>query len=97
MTAVAGPLGDAGLLALSAALLDAETRYKAKNAIDTFVYRGGDAVAGRVYTAIAGSASVGAVALAGAGLAALWAAFGLASGDGMTGNAAKSPYRRSAH
>lgn len=60
--------------------VDAETRYKAKNAIDTFVYRGGDAVAGWVYTAIAGIASVGAVALAGAGLAALWAALGLGIG-----------------
>src|SRR5690606_20497708 len=50
----------------------AETKYKAKNAIDTFVYRGGDAVAGWVYSGIVAVASVGAVAVAGAALAGVW-------------------------
>ncbi|MGE4322956.1 MAG: NTP/NDP exchange transporter [Sphingobium sp.] len=54
--------------------VDTETRYKAKNAIDTFVYRGGDALAGWVYTGIAAMASTAAVAIAGAVLAGLWGA-----------------------
>ena len=57
-----------------------ETKYKAKNAIDTFVYRGGDAIAGWTYTGIAAIATTGAVALAGAVLAGLWAAVGYAIG-----------------
>ena len=60
--------------------LDAETKYKAKNAIDTFVYRGGDALSGWAYTGIVWVASTGAVALAGAVLAGLWAILGLAIG-----------------
>jgi ATP:ADP antiporter, AAA family len=58
----------------------AETKYKAKNAIDTFVYRGGDAVAGWVYTGIVAVATTGAVAIAGAALAGAWAAVGYAIG-----------------
>jgi AAA family ATP:ADP antiporter len=57
-----------------------ETKYKAKNAIDTFVYRGGDAVAGWVYAGIVAVATNAAVALAGAALAGLWAAVGYAIG-----------------
>jgi AAA family ATP:ADP antiporter len=57
-----------------------ETKYKAKNAIDTFVYRAGDAVAGWVYTGIVAVATTGAVAIAGAALAAIWAATGYAIG-----------------
>jgi ATP:ADP antiporter, AAA family len=57
-----------------------ETKYKAKNAIDTFVYRGGDAIAGWTYTGIVAVASTGAVAIAGAVLAGLWAALGFAIG-----------------
>jgi AAA family ATP:ADP antiporter len=53
-----------------------ETKYKAKNAIDTFVYRGGDAIAGWTYTGIVAIATTGAVAIAGAALAAIWAATG---------------------
>jgi ATP:ADP antiporter, AAA family len=60
--------------------VDAETKYKAKNAIDTFVYRGGDAIAGWVYTGIVAVASTGAVALVGAALAGVWAAVGYAIG-----------------
>jgi ATP:ADP antiporter, AAA family len=57
-----------------------ETKYKAKNAIDTFVYRGGDAIAGWTYAGIVAVATTGAVALAGAALAGLWAAVGYAIG-----------------
>lgn len=53
-----------------------ETKYKAKNAIDTFVYRAGDAIAGWTYTGIVAVATTGAVAIAGAALAAIWAATG---------------------
>lgn len=53
-----------------------ETKYKAKNAIDTLVYRGGDAIAGWTYTGIVAIATTGAVAIAGAALAAIWAATG---------------------
>ncbi len=60
--------------------LDAETKYKAKNAIDTFVYRGGDAVAGWVYAGLAAVASMAVVAVAGAVLAGAWAAVGYAIG-----------------
>jgi AAA family ATP:ADP antiporter len=45
-----------------------EDRYKAKNFIDTVVYRGGDALSGWAFGAL------GAVAFAGAGIAALWTA-----------------------
>jgi AAA family ATP:ADP antiporter len=62
------------------AAVDIETKYKAKNAIDTMVYRGGDAVAGWLYTGIVALLSTGAVAIAGAILAGLWGAVGLAIG-----------------
>lgn len=60
--------------------VDQETKYKAKNVIDTFVYRGGDAVAGWVYTGIVAIASTGAVAVAGALIAGIWALLGVAIG-----------------
>ncbi|MCB1863883.1 MAG: hypothetical protein KDG50_00505 [Chromatiales bacterium] len=54
-------------------------RYQAKNAIDTLVYRGGDAAAGWAYKALA---AFGAPALAGVGMisAVAWAITGLALG-----------------
>lgn len=58
-------------------VVDAETKYKAKNVIDTVVYRAGDAVSAWVKTAIdalSGHASV--VALVGAVLAMVWALLG---------------------
>ena len=57
-----------------------ETKYKAKNAIDTLVYRGGDAVAGWAYTGIVAIATTAAVAVAGAAVAGVWAALGYAIG-----------------
>ena len=56
--------------------LDVETKYKAKNTIDTFVYRGGDVISGWAYTGIVWVASTGAVALAGMAVAGVWAAAG---------------------
>ncbi len=56
--------------------LDTETKYKAKNAIDTFVYRGGDAVSAWLNAWITAIGSLGAAALAGAGIAALWLCLG---------------------
>ncbi|MCE7902519.1 MAG: MFS transporter [Gammaproteobacteria bacterium PRO9] len=54
--------------------VDTETKYKAKSLIDVPVYRGGDALSAQVMAALeAGRGSNAAVALLGAGLAALWA------------------------
>lgn len=58
-------------------VVDAETKYKSKNAIDTAVYRGGDVISAWLNTAIVAVGSTGIAALAGAGIAALWAASGL--------------------
>jgi AAA family ATP:ADP antiporter len=60
--------------------LDAETKYKAKNAIDTLVFRTGDLLSGWLYTGIAAIASTAAVAIVGALVAAAWAAVGVAIG-----------------
>lgn len=60
--------------------LDAETKYKAKNTIDTLVYRGGDLISGWAYTGIVWLVSTGAVALAGVAVAAVWAMLGYAIG-----------------
>ena len=58
-------------------VVDPETKYKAKNVIDTAVYRAGDAVSAWVKTAIdALSGHPAAVALAGAVLAIAWAVLG---------------------
>ncbi|SOZ63430.1 putative transporter, Major facilitator superfamily MFS_1 [Cupriavidus taiwanensis] len=58
-------------------VVDAETKYKAKNVIDTAVYRAGDAVSAWVKTAIdALSGHPATVALAGALLAVVWAGLG---------------------
>ncbi|SPA22915.1 putative transporter, Major facilitator superfamily MFS_1 [Cupriavidus taiwanensis] len=58
-------------------VVDAETKYKAKNVIDTAVYRAGDAVSAWVKTAIdALSGHPATVALAGAVLAVVWAGLG---------------------
>lgn len=58
-------------------VVDPETKYKAKNVIDTAVYRAGDAVSAWVKTAIdAFSGHPATVALAGAALALAWGALG---------------------
>lgn len=57
--------------------VDAETKYKAKNAIDTVVYRGGDAVSSWIKTGVdAVSSSPVAAMVVGAAIAATWAATG---------------------
>ncbi|MFC3099067.1 NTP/NDP exchange transporter [Alteraurantiacibacter palmitatis] len=60
--------------------LDAETKYKAKNAIDTLVYRGGDLISGWVYTGIVAVASLSVVGFAGMAVAGIWALLGFAIG-----------------
>ncbi|MBU3078560.1 NTP/NDP exchange transporter [Sphingomonas quercus] len=61
--------------------LDQETKYKAKNVIDTVIYRGGDAVSAWAKAGIdAFAASPVAAAVAGVGVAGLWAATGYALG-----------------
>jgi AAA family ATP:ADP antiporter len=57
--------------------VDAETKYKAKNVVDTFVYRGGDAISAWVSKAV-GALGVGAalVMIVGSLLAAIWAVIG---------------------
>ena len=62
-------------------VVDREERYKAKNVIDTLVYRGGDAASAWLYT---GFASLGlglsAIAFIGVPLALLWAYNGVLLG-----------------
>jgi AAA family ATP:ADP antiporter len=62
-------------------VVDAETKYKAKNVIDTAVYRAGDAVSGWAKAGIdALGAGAGPAALAGAVLALVWAGVGTGLG-----------------
>lgn len=61
--------------------VDTETKYKAKNAIDVPVYRGGDALIAQVDSVLDGAgASPQTLALIGAGAAAMWAVNGVALG-----------------
>jgi AAA family ATP:ADP antiporter len=57
--------------------VDTETKYKAKNVIDTFVYRGGDAISAWANTAIVAIGSTGAAAIGGVVIAAAWGWIGL--------------------
>lgn len=57
--------------------VDTETKYKAKNAVDTFVYRAGDAVSAWANTGIVAIGSTGSAAVAGVVVAALWTGVGL--------------------
>ena len=56
-----------------------ETRFKAKPVIDIVVYRGGDTVTAWLFTGLTQGLGlgIGAVALVGAGIAAIWAAVGI--------------------
>ena len=56
--------------------VDAETKYKAKNAIDTFVYRGGDVISAWANVGIVASGTPAVAALAGALVAGGWASVG---------------------
>jgi ATP:ADP antiporter, AAA family len=57
-----------------------EEKYQAKSLIDTFAYRGGDAVSGSLYKALSGAGGTLLVGWAGALIAAAWAAVALALG-----------------
>ncbi len=59
-----------------------EEKYQAKSLIDTFAYRGGDALSGSLYKALTGGfgASPSAIGWLGAGISALWAVLALALG-----------------
>jgi AAA family ATP:ADP antiporter len=73
-------------------VVDAETKYKAKNVIDTAIYRAGDAVSAWVKTAIDALAGhPAAVALTGAVLALAWALLGWWLGRRHEGAASPAP------
>jgi ATP:ADP antiporter, AAA family len=59
-----------------------EEKYQAKSLIDTFAYRGGDAVSGSLYKALTGGLGAGPAAIGwlGAVIAALWTVLALALG-----------------
>lgn len=56
--------------------VDAETKYKAKNAIDTVVYRGGDVIAAWANVGIVAIGTAAAASIVGAMVAAAWALVG---------------------
>jgi AAA family ATP:ADP antiporter len=56
--------------------VDAETKYKAKNAIDTFVYRGGDVISAWANYGIVASGTSALAAVAGLFVAGAWAGVG---------------------
>jgi AAA family ATP:ADP antiporter len=60
-----------------------EEKYKAKSLIDTFVYRGGDALSGSLYKGLTGSFGAGPAAIGwfGAAISALWTLLALALGS----------------
>lgn len=75
-------------------VVDPETKYKAKNVIDTAIYRAGDAVSAWVKTAIdALSGHPATVALAGAALAIAWAWLGWWLGRRHEGQLSAPPPR----
>jgi ATP:ADP antiporter, AAA family len=67
--------------------VDAETKYKAKNAIDTFVYRGGDVVAAWANVGIVALGTTALAAIIGAFLAGAWGAVGWLLGRRHDSNA----------
>ena len=56
-------------------IVSREQKYKAKNFIDTAVFRGGDVINGWIYTGLSSAIglSIGAIAMIGVPLAAIWA------------------------
>jgi len=77
-------------------VVPAEAKYKAKNFIDTVIYRGSDALTGWLNTAIALLAQQPAVpALAGAAIALAWAVTGawLAGTQRRIGDGVAAPHR----
>ncbi len=69
--------------------VDTETKYKAKNAIDVPVYRGGDALVAQVDSALSSAGmSAASLALIGAGAAAAWTVNGVVLGKAAKNRAA---------
>jgi AAA family ATP:ADP antiporter len=62
-----------------------EEKYQAKSLIDTFAYRGGDALSGSLYKALTGPLGAGPATIGwlGAGISALWTVLALALGRGF--------------
>ena len=71
-----------------------EEKYQAKSLIDTFAYRGGDALSGSLYKALTGVLGFGPAAIGwlGAAVAAVWAVLALALGRGFQRRAAAPPH-----
>jgi ATP:ADP antiporter, AAA family len=67
--------------------VDAETKYKAKNAIDTFVYRGGDAISAWANIGIVAIGATAAASIVGALVAAAWGGVGWLLGRHHDSNA----------
>jgi AAA family ATP:ADP antiporter len=67
-----------------------EEKYQAKSLIDTFAYRGGDALSGSLYKALTGGLGFGPAAIGwvGAAVAAVWAVLALGLGRGFQRRAA---------
>jgi AAA family ATP:ADP antiporter len=62
-------------------VVDVETKYKAKNFIDTVVYRGGDAISSWLYTGLTAlGLSLSAIAFVAVPIAAIWGMIGYALG-----------------
>jgi AAA family ATP:ADP antiporter len=62
-------------------VVSSEDKYKAKNFIDTVVYRGGDAASGWLFTGLSAlGLGLSALAFAAVPLATLWALFGIMLG-----------------
>jgi AAA family ATP:ADP antiporter len=66
-------------------VVNRQEKYQAKSLIDTFAYRGGDALSGSLYKALSGGlgASPAAIGWLGAGISALWTLVALALGRGF--------------
>ena len=69
--------------------VDAETKYKAKNVIDTFVYRGGDVIGAWANVGIVAIGTAGAAAIAGVFVAGAWGAVGWLLGRRHDGDAGR--------
>ena len=74
-------------------LVSREERYKAKSLIDTFVYRGGDAVSGSIFKGLTSGLGFGPAGIGwfGAGISAVWALLALALGRAQEKRAAAKP------
>jgi len=70
--------------------VDAETKYKAKNAIDTVVYRGGDAMAAWANAGIVALGTAASASVIGVGIAAIWGGVGYYLGRRHDRHAAES-------